>query len=703
MALSGEAKKEWNRQNYLDRKKERDIKASEREKERADKDDTEKVQNILNCTHNGVEASGPRYKSEALSETQLQALYEEFSFAVLNKPYEEWRDARDTQRKDLFHLGSVLGWTWYPHVHKATCDFFVQKNFDGVYYDGYILKDVHRAVEKQDRCHNRLLIDPRYHYKTTIDSVDALQWLLNGPDLRVFILTAEEENSDDFLKQIKGYLYKAKGASFTEFQAYWPEYILRGRDGASLQPFIVPARKHKQKDPSLWADSIMATLATQHCDIMKADDVVSNRNSGTPEMRVKLKNKFDQAQHLLDPWGFFDALGTRYAEDDWYASRLKASEDMKVKGYEHTLKTQVRAGWVVKDGETEQGVAWKDLPLRELELPMVDLLFPELKSTPEATFERFMIDLFNNEEDFRCQILNEPAHTKTEDAPYINLFTETNIRAVIKDISWAPKFYRDKAIFVDTALTDGRKSDYSAFAVAGIEDLSDGKTPLVWYPEVRAIHATDLVIAKTIVELMRKHDCRAYVEDLPVYKVGSTHGTFKDEVKRQLLLQQVAHDVIWFKSETSAAAKETRIRGLQLLHERGLLRFVSGEWIAQMIDQLVKYNGDKRYHSNSRAGRKDDIPDAMSYVYKILPYIEGVHTVEEKEEQEKRDLAMRMDALREHIFGSHVNSRPLNPEMMVEEPPLVSPIHSALNQLGQRRGPFIGFGNSSKKEGGEQF
>jgi phage terminase large subunit-like protein len=629
MPLKGEAKNEYNKRYAKEKKNEKEYNKQ-----------AEKVYEILH----EIDGSGPRFRSEALSDSQLKALYQFFVYghAILNMDvsFDHWLELRDRARKDLFWLGSVLGWLWYKHVHQQICDFFVQKNFDGVYHEGYTLKQVHNAIERQSICHHRLLLDPRYHYKTTINSVDSLQWMLNVPDIRLFIVTAEEENSDDFVRQIKGYLYQPKGAVLTDFQLMFPEYVLRGRDGSSVQPFVSPARRHAQKDPTLWADSIMATLATQHCDVMKADDVVSNRNSDSQEARAKLKKKFDQAIHLLDPHGFFDILGTRYSSDDWYAYRIKAEQEARDHGIENSLFVQVRSGWRVRDGFTDKGQAWKELPLKELKLDMVELLFPELKSTPQKTFEHFMVDVFNNETDFRAQILNEPAHD--EDSPYINPFNSAILtKSTVLDFPPPSRDQGELGIWWDTALTDGKKSDYCAGVVWQIWQRPDEMWELfIW--EIKAERMSTFDLAYNMVALSKKWNPLFTLFEQPKNLEMKDLGS---ALNKQKMMQGYDGAITPVSPDPHKNAKVNRIKGLEVLFRLRLIRFAHGPWLDLTFKQFQDFTGEP---GRGNSGRKDDIPDAIGSVARRMPCIgltpnpEAEAIKKEKEARDQRSTIRRM-------------------------------------------------------------
>src|SRR5712664_528773 len=67
--------------------------------------------------------------------------------------FDQWLYARDQARKELYWLCTeVFDMDLQPHVHQIVCDQFVSKNFDGVYKEGYRLKeDFQKSLSNQTR------------------------------------------------------------------------------------------------------------------------------------------------------------------------------------------------------------------------------------------------------------------------------------------------------------------------------------------------------------------------------------------------------------------------------------------------------------------------------------------------------------------------------------------------------------------------
>lgn len=556
------------------------------------------------------------YKSECRNELQLRGIFEASHCGIT---FEQWLDLRDRCRKDLFFLcKKILGWTRMDErVHQPVCDFFPKLNFDGIYHEGYSLEDVQNGIAKQFReFREYLLLDPRGIFKSTISSGFSTQFLLNAPDIRIFIVTGEYDNSVLFLQQIKKYFYQPEAAAPTKLQQLFPEYILTGVAGTSERPLECPARIHtEQKEASLWANAIVATLASQHCDLMIGDDVVSDRNSNTPEARVKLKNKYDNAENLLDEWGGKINIGTRYAGDDWYGTRLAIPQE------EAPLKYFCRACWTVLD-------EYKTVPLRDLKKHMVELLFPE-----KLTWAVLRKKLSANERDFRCQQLNEPQ----PDVDAIQ-FTEDILRAHLIQPTKVP---RDLAIYNawDWAPTATERADFSCGAVGAV----DRQKAEIYVPEVDFGRWRSSELAFHIVDLARKTRPQCIL-------IEKAMGTelLQAEIARVALRFGVATPILWLPIDNKYDAKTNRIKGIETLLAEDRLFFVQGPWIDETFAQFMRYTGLRK-----NKGRKDDIPDAISMLQFFLPK-EPTNPVDAeavRKQQEEAEKQAAQDAYMRTVFN----------------------------------------------------
>ena len=557
--------------------------------------------------------------------------------------FDNWLVLRDKARKDLFWLCKFLGKDVEPEVHQVVCDQFVKKNFDGAFPEGYTIKDVHEAIDRQVRVDQfgtptkeLILLDSRGFYKSTIDGIDAIQWMINVPDIRIFLITGVYKLGIGFLKEIKGYLYLADGAEPTPFQFLFPEYIVKGVDGTSKEPLLLKVRKHSQVAPTIWVNSIDSSLSGSHCDIKKGDDVVDDANSNSEDVRIELKKKFDGTNNVLDPWGFADNIGTRYFPNDWYGARLEIYGQDPVGS---AVKYFCRGCWTVKPEFVE-------IPLKELTEDMVVVTFPQ-----KENFKRLRKKLLDDEIGFRCQQLNQPAATDRDDGELVS-FSEDAIRARIININTVPKT-GELFICWDWALTANKNSDYSAGIcgriypekdrwVIAILDIVYGK----WIPSELALQ---------IVLFNKKWNPKS-----TLIEASAGSNLLWDAIRNRALAYGVTIDApIWKPPSVQPNAKRNRIIGLETLLEEGRLSFVAGPWLDEMIRQFVNYTGKKK-----NSGRKDDIPDAMSYLSFFLPNGPLAKESEETKAVERiqKDKRMRSQ-MYDRVFGS-----PMNPLPSANEP-----------------------------------
>ena len=650
MPFEGERKKQYNAEQNKKRKEIRELLDSLEQRDK--------------------EANGQRYRSEALSYLNLGKIYFGQDYKeteddeddnrkkkkrenpnpsktdILGMPrsFEEWLQLRDQARKDLFWFGTaVLKHDFLPHVHQVVCDQFVQKNFDECFLAGYTIGDVHKAIHKQERYDNQgnptkeaLILDPRGFYKSTISRVDCVQWMINVPDVRILLITGEYSLAKAMMKMVKGYLFLPKGDTPTDFHLLFPDYVLTGREGESGSPFTVPCRKHVQTEPTFWVRPIGGNLSGWHCDVKKGDDVITDKNCNTEEVRQELNKKYSGSSYILDNWGFSDTVGTRYfgpPSPDWYGLKLAAaaaSSDSSIKVYH-------RSAWYSKPEYT-------DIPLKELTEEMVILPFPE-----KASYKELRKELLEDEKTFRCQRLNEPMGSD-EGSLFKISFTEDDLRRHTYGVDVAPKI-GDVYICWDWALSAEKHSDYSAGAVGRVYRKDNGTFGLsILRVSYGKWDQSELALQIVLLEKVY-HAKRTLIEA----SLGSE--LLKMYLKVVFDRHQVAvPDILWQQPSLQANAKRNRIKGLETLLKEDRLHFVSGDWIDDLYEQFTRYTGEKK-----NRGRKDDIPDAISYFSHFLPKFPGLDEKAKEELKKIEDEQFERARLRQQYnqyFGGQAPPKP---------------------------------------------
>ena len=572
--------------------------------------------------------------------------------------FEGWLKLRDKARKNLFWLCYELLRlrSLNERVHGPVCDMFVQKSFDGIYYEGYTLEDMREAIHNHPREKRMLLLFPRGFYKTVINCADCVQWFLNAPDCMISILSGTEELADDFLGEVKKRFNLQSNEEPTDFHLLFPEYILTGVDGTSNEDMWCPAAINHQKDASLWVRSIKQGISGKHADIRKMDDVVTNANSENEEARKTLKAKIDSSKFIVGGHGFTDIVGTRYFSGkvpDYYGSLILGASE------KNPLKYYCRGVWTVKP-------EFEKVKIHDLEAHMVDLLFPEKIG---EGFVELMAELGtepDEERQFRNQKLNDPIDADKED-PFKIDFTREALKKHEYSPLWRcdPRLEGDIFITGDWAYSDNKWSDWSVLVAGRTYKRADGKWGIIVL-DVKFGKWKYSELAFQIVMFMRKHNPKkTLLEEI----------TGADILKREINMRALMHGYsgdppVMIKPDQSKGAKKRRIKQLEILLTDDLLWFVGGDWIEEAFDQFIRYKGEK-----STKTRKDDIPDAIAMLHHFLP-----STVPNKEMEEALE-AQKQKAMREHmkniIFGGGQNLSSIMPR-----------VEPAAEQLAYRNTPF---------------
>ena len=63
-----------------------------------------------------------------------------------------------------------------------------------------------------------------------------------------------------------------------------------------------------------------------HFEVLKLDDVVTNENSKTIDRINKVNKQISINKAMLNPYGFFDVIGTWYDEMDFYGITIEQEE-----------------------------------------------------------------------------------------------------------------------------------------------------------------------------------------------------------------------------------------------------------------------------------------------------------------------------------------------------------------------------------------
>ena len=524
-------------------------------------------------------------------------------------------------RTNLLFLGrEVFNKLFTFATHAPICNFFVQKNPSKPHYE-------------QDNIKERLLLYPRGSFKSTIDIIDCVQWLINFPDIRILILAAESGLAVSFIGELKNYFFVPKGSEPTSFQKLFPEWTISSKTEGSEDQFICPNRTQgddKKKDPSAWANSILSNLPGWHCDLMKGDDVVNDKNSETKELIAKVIRKINYAESLIDPGGYKDLLGTPYAGSDLYAHTVASVEPADLK------KLATPARWLIPASQHKDERDCTDADW--------ELLFEFDKSGRKRLTNDFLnkrkrkdIGIYLSQ-----YMLNASGTRKIKFS--MDLLVQRTIS--LEQLPNQLRFY----IFWDFAYGSSQSNDYSVGAVIGLDELNRA-----YVVEIFRDHYVESDLARAIVESFKKYDPRLVCIE------GSNGAQFLEQTIRRYADESgIPHIRLeFFKVDRSVNAKATRIGATQPYLLGGQLFFMN---TIDCLDDL--YKEFKDFGTSTH----DDIPDAISHYMRMLPAGSSEpNGPGSRERAQKFDEAMRQKDFYDLIYGQGdyapvVVEKPLEPE-----------------------------------------
>src|SRR6266496_6057335 len=472
------------------------------------------------------------------------------------RAFNAWRRILQT---DLWQLVKVLypppQHYWSERIHNPVCyKHFVQKN-----------PDLTLAAQSQDK--QRLYLDPRNHFKTTIDICDAVQWILCFPDVRILIASGTRDNAMKMLSAVKAHF------QYNDvIRAFFPELCPAPRkveDFGRLEAFTCPARKSKMlREPTCSIASPDATVAGMHYDVIKLDDLVNETNSRTAESIKQVVQWYKLTNPLLEPYGYRDVIGTRYDFSDLYGEILGddyTDEDCLARPHRRYLITR-RACF---DAEGEP-------------------IFPERFTKERLEQERQEMGTFN----FSAQYLNKPVPSDSQHFPW------PLVEKAFIDKADLP---RARVYFTSFDLAYSQSSDADRTAIVtcsiGIPNPESNRTPHIYVEDIAMGHLKPLQVVEKLYSVYKRF------KPIQVRTEQIVFSRLLEPIMNAEAVRQKFHlPMVWIRRD-NGQAKQGRIAGLQPWFERGELHIVKDiAFRENLILELVRF--PKYGH--------DDIVDALS-------------------------------------------------------------------------------------------
>lgn len=495
----------------------------------------------------------------------------------------------------------------------------------------YVQKDPRKPVEEQDVLKNRLHLDPRGTFKSTINMGDTVQWIIGFPESAGLLLSGSGKLTNGFASEVTQHFVLPKFASGSAFQELFPEFTITPSE-VRVGCYCAPKRKTNRKEDTLMSSSVESSLSGWHFDWLKEDDIVDNRNSETPSGIEKVKKNRHINRKMLMPWGYRDTAGTRYDPFDAYGEDIEKAKPGKVKILcRPALTLKPESDYVAEYGRRLSPQAFPD----EDECT---LTFPDLLSY------EFLADAYHDDyPSFMTQYMNDAHGGKdiTFDIETINASLIDEHRLPVQgpaQIVW--RF--------------GSSADASTrYAGAAVGRISNGRMFIL--EVVRGIF-TPTMQAREVVDLAKKHDTRqvTIIDSPGARHIEQTIHNVALEMGYKLLLR-------WVEHEDDAAVRNDRMKAVEPVLSGGRLFF------SESINCMVAL---RRQFSNFGMVEENEIVEVIGRVCESLP--KSIKHPDADAEEDEQDQEMQREMERDahnRTFGLGIHGAAVTkPAQWFEEP-----------------------------------
>lgn len=528
------------------------------------------------------------------------------------------REVRRRCKTDLFWMARYFTWCTNPaFIGTGVEDNLIDEEHYRVVCDLFVKKDPSRAIIDQDFIKTRLLLWPRSGFKSTIDHVDTVQWILNFPEIRILYLTASKDLAEGFVGEIKGhFIINPDEPSWMVL--FFPEFCIDEKNLGAMNMFTCPVwanKKRKRKEPTVFAGSVGKNKSGWHYELIKADDAVSDINSESSEQCATISKKLYLAEKLLVLGGvYIDYVGTRYAEEDHYGVILEknlGNPDIQItQGQNWTLWTNQKTGVKILVGvaikikpETVARLEkeGRSVNFHEAGADGCSYLLPHIMS-----YEWLMQDLEKDEKSFEGQRNQNPRPASSV------TFDRTLLLRQTRPYTELPRMGPVSQVW-DFAFSQKKGRDYST-ACSIIWGESKTGVSEGFVQEVIRSKFNHVTLAKAIVDFAVKY--RPFVigiEDAAGSKFLEPTIIAEAIKTKDPYIIQLCTRIDWFTPDNQKDAKKVRMASLfpWLVEDR--LKFLN---TCMMPNLDVLYS---EFEKCLTSHHHDDIPDVISQQPKYAP------------------------------------------------------------------------------------
>ena len=482
---------------------------------------------------------------------------------------------------------------------------------------GNLQREVIRWWTRSDALKYQILLLPRDHMKSTLIAFRVAWELTKDPTLRILYISSTSNLAIKQLKFIKDIL------TSDTYRLYWPDMVEKEeakREKWTEREISIDHPKRKEesiRDPSIFTAGLTSNIVGLHCDIAVLDDVVVQTNAYTEDGRDKVESQYSYLSSVEGAEAREWIVGTRYHPSDLY-SVLMTKEIEIYDDYGNAIE-QVPLFEVLEYAVESAGDG------------SGEYIWPRQQRSDGKWFgfdQKILADKrskYLNKTHFRAQYYNDPHDI--ESSPIQRDLFQYYDKAYLfyKTGRWYLRTNRLNVFAaVDFAFTIGKKSDYTAIVVIGVDgennyyvlDIDRFKTEKIsetftrilklhdkWcFTKLRAeVSAAQIAIVKDLKEsYIRKYGLSLTVDE---YRPSRVQGT-KEERIMAVLEPRYANRQIWHYQGGNCQTLEEELLFTNPAHDdvKDALAAVIDMAIAPTnIFRLVK-NNEPAFNYHSRWG-----------------------------------------------------------------------------------------------------
>ncbi len=594
--------------------------------------------------------------SEVIHRSDAYAIWDfSVSYREPDVTFADFVEMRRMLKSDWFILGQFLGIPFEPKPHRGWEQFLPQ--FLPSLQPGYTMQDMkswlaaQKSATYEGTTRDWLLMASRNTMKSTAGLTLSCQAVLCAPSLRILLVSETTKLSKDFVRAFRGFWELGSSPAYDRFQYYFPEYCIEQGDGSVLS-FTSPMRNFVLPQETAEPASVEMATAGRRFDVGIFDDNISDRNTGSHEMRTKILNVYDALLKLREAnAGLTITIGTPWVCNsmgeigDLYFELMKRNDNDP----DHPLAVKIEPAWILKP---EVAHKFPDHLNQIIEDDVQELTCPS-----RWPFKALMKEARANITMFMSQ--NLVMYVESQESRWTPTFTLEQLQAAVRPINFfngVPVLFTCAA--VDTAFSLSERADRSSILIAKILQYDGKNVGVVWDVIVGRWKYSDLAVQ--IVDAFQRHGVqRAVIE-----RNGAQWTDLQSAILRNSVIKNYPVPMISWKLSTGTgmsgvSAKVQRIKGAEVLFNNGQIYFSQGPWNEGLFAETVRFKGQR---SGSSIGSKDDQVESLGQMCEAFLVKDTGLRSQTKDQIEFEQEMYGQQALRAqyaNMFGSQMGRIPV--------------------------------------------